>query len=209
MDRSTAALGVFLAATLACEVAAAQSYDPMTEPALDSTSDRAQESAPHDGPRHAAALPSPLPGPRSMCSDPFAPPLSQRTGHDDGRPQVLDAAGDLVPAAGAPSVSAPRPTPAAARLEVEALADLPAQGAAPDESHDEVPWCVSGDDPRCAPIGGGSTPVQVDGRTPVSGLCTRLTEPAWPQGDIIFTARTGHRPRAGVSFRIERPPRRA
>jgi hypothetical protein len=226
MDRSTAALGMFLAATLACEVAAAQSYDHAGATALDSGLQRAQierteqasSNQPPDNPlpRHAGAIPTaPVPGPRSMCSDPLAALQSEQSSEGDGAAPANAAVGELVPATGAPSVSpllpTPRPTSPTARLEPSTTGEPPAAlpGAAPDDREgSDVPWCVSSDDPRCAPIGGGGAPVQVEGRTPVSGLCARVTEPAWPTGDMVFSARTGSHPRAGVSFRIERPPRR-
>ncbi|MGD8858720.1 MAG: hypothetical protein PVI30_01840 [Myxococcales bacterium] len=224
MDRSAAALGMCLAATLVCEVAAAQSYALADTATPGSTFDRAgldrapiertAESSTDLPTRHVGALPTgPVPGPRSMCSDPLPPLQSERTAESDGAVPTFEAAGELVPAVGAPSASPSSPTPpaplAAAPPAADADADADVDRAPGHREGGDVPWCVSADDPRCAPIGGGGTPVRVEGRTPVSGLCTQLAGSAWPTGVMVFSARTGSRPRAGVSFRVERPPRRA
>jgi hypothetical protein len=81
--------------------------------------------------------------------------------------------------------------------------------AVPEAADDgQTAWCVSPDDPRCAPRDAG-TPLQT--QRSLLQLCdfasVRAPQPASIETDeVALLARLGA-PRAGVSMRLERPPR--
>jgi hypothetical protein len=79
-----------------------------------------------------------------------------------------------------------------------------ATGAAED---DELPWCVSADDPRCSPLRHDAPPLPIATR-PIPGAAAEAITPPPP---VIaaqrFTAHSGLAPRPGVASRVERPPR--
>lgn len=79
-----------------------------------------------------------------------------------------------------------------------ALEDIPAEDA---------PWCASPDDPRCSPRGGGAPSGTVDGRLPIVAVAFIAFAPALLGEAPSHFARFGLGPEAGVSYRVERPPR--
>ena len=90
--------------------------------------------------------------------------------------------------------------PDAPQLTLRTSADASDEG--------QIAWCVSSDDPRCAPRDAGS-PLQTQRSLPQ--LCDfvslRTPQPACIETDsVALLARLGA-PRAGVSMRLERPPR--
>ena len=89
--------------------------------------------------------------------------------------------------------------PAAPRA---ALAEVPAP---PRE--EDLPWCASADDPRCAPLPGDSTALRLALRQPLAAAAATLPRSTAVTGEFAFTPRTGLVPHAGIRNRVERPPR--
>jgi len=81
----------------------------------------------------------------------------------------------------------------------------PAHQAPPHE--DELPWCVSADDPRCAPLHNDSAPPNTERRI-TAGVFAAVTSPLIVGESVrTFTACVGLAPHPGVHHRVERPPR--
>ena len=115
---------------------------------------------------------------------------------------LLGAALVLPQSAVAQSAMCAAPDFAAAleRAEHEAALPLPLR----DE---DLPWCATAEDPRCAPLDSHSAPVALGLRQPLAAAtCDSATRFA-ASDDSTFTPRVGLLPRAGTSSRIERPPR--
>jgi hypothetical protein len=72
---------------------------------------------------------------------------------------------------------------------------------------DELPWCVSADDPRCAPLHGSPRPVDSALRRAAGMPCDVAPPTIEPNSDLEFGTRVGLIPHDGVSQRVERPPR--
>jgi hypothetical protein len=73
---------------------------------------------------------------------------------------------------------------------------------------DELPWCVSADDPRCAPL--HSDPARLGSDTSIAFTASQpgaQSVAPQPRRPAAWTARSGLAPRPGVSARVERPPR--
>jgi hypothetical protein len=86
------------------------------------------------------------------------------------------------------------------RQEAQALVPAPLR----DE---ELPWCASPEDPRCAPLHGDSGSIRISMREPtaIAGDPAGIARAC--AGADSFTPSTGLHPRAGVHGRVERPPR--
>jgi hypothetical protein len=83
------------------------------------------------------------------------------------------------------------------------------RAAEPPLRDDELPWCVSADDPRCAPLHHGAEPISVASRqaaTADADAPVRIVPNARAQ---VFTPDPGLAPHPGIAHRIERPPRAA
>ena len=83
------------------------------------------------------------------------------------------------------------------------------EAALPLQPRDEdLPWCASAEDPRCAPLDSHSAPVGLGLRQPLAVTTAEVATARRPAADdSTFTSRVGLAPRAGISNRIERPPR--
>lgn len=115
---------------------------------------------------------------------------------------LLGAALVLPQHAGAQSVMCAEPDFAAAleRAERDAAAPLPL-------GDEDLPWCANADDPRCAPLDAGSTPLSLGLRHPLAVDAEQPDGACIPSADRIFAPHVGLVPRAGISSRLERPPR--
>jgi hypothetical protein len=72
---------------------------------------------------------------------------------------------------------------------------------------EELPWCASADDPRCAPLHDNSAPSSVGVRiAPVLDTSAPKPEPI-ASSDHEFMQHAGLLPSAGELGRLERPPR--
>lgn len=74
---------------------------------------------------------------------------------------------------------------------------------------DELPWCASDEDPRCAPLQGSSAPSSVSVRiaSAIEPFATKAEAIASAVHD--FMPHAGLLPSAGTESRLERPPRAA
>ena len=79
--------------------------------------------------------------------------------------------------------------------------------ATPAPRDEELPWCVSADDPRCAPLHHDTAPPQVGSRLPMAALADAPTRGDFATGHQAHTARAGLARNPGISHRVERPPR--
>jgi hypothetical protein len=82
------------------------------------------------------------------------------------------------------------------------------QPAATDAAEDDdLPWCLSADDPRCAPLHHDAAPLPVASRASAATAAEAIT-PAPPViASQCFTPHNGLAPRSAEPSRIERPPR--
>jgi hypothetical protein len=85
------------------------------------------------------------------------------------------------------------------------LQAAPARQALPRE--DELPWCVSADDPRCAPLHHGSGPLSTERRITAGVFATVSPPTILAESVRTVTACVGLLPHPGVHHRVERPPR--
>jgi hypothetical protein len=92
---------------------------------------------------------------------------------------------------------------------LERLADTTVADAAPPPTDGEVPWCANSDDPHCAPLPARPEPTRVEGRTPVNAVSHAATSDDWPCGSARPSSAQGLSHAAGVTHRLERPPRPA
>ena len=81
----------------------------------------------------------------------------------------------------------------------------PARQAPPRE--DELPWCVSADDPRCAPLHNDSGPLSTERRITAGLFATAPCPLIVAESARTFTTCVGLLPHPGVHHRVERPPR--
>jgi hypothetical protein len=90
-------------------------------------------------------------------------------------------------------------------IEREVLqADAPLPSPLRDE---ELPWCASSDDPRCAPLHDNSVPSSVGVRiAPALDTSASWSEPI-ASAEHEFIPHAGLLPSAGQFSRLERPPR--
>jgi hypothetical protein len=89
-------------------------------------------------------------------------------------------------------------------IEQAARAAPPHQTPLPE---DDLPWCVSADDPRCAPLRNDSGPLSTERRI-AAGVFLDTASPAMlPETIQTFTECVGLVPHQGVHHRVERPPR--
>ena len=100
------------------------------------------------------------------------------------------------------------PQASASSLEVVVAMPAPATGLVPAPSEDEeLPWCVSPEDPRCSPLPGHSTASEIA----VRGFIATSPALAPPARSLPRTTRNfaaaGLVPASGVHERLERPPR--
>jgi len=72
---------------------------------------------------------------------------------------------------------------------------------------DELPWCVSADDPRCAPLHNGSGPLSTERHIAAGVFATEPFPAVVAETVRSFTARVGLVPHPGIHHRVERPPR--
>jgi hypothetical protein len=94
-----------------------------------------------------------------------------------------------------------------AMLDVEdAHADAPLPSPLRDE---ELPWCASADDPRCAPLDNSRAPSSVGVRKAPAIEVAALPTEAIAEAAHDFMPHAGLAPSAGTSSRLERPPRAA
>jgi hypothetical protein len=111
--------------------------------------------------------------------------------HSDGRAATIDA--PIANAAGR-VIAAPCTN----------TADCPAQPT----HEDDLPWCVSADDPRCAPLHTGTRSQDTDShRIAPSAACDPTSMAVAPAYRASFTPASGLLPQAGIDQRVERPPR--
>jgi putative hemolysin len=82
-----------------------------------------------------------------------------------------------------------------------------ARPTVPPLREEDLPWCVSADDPRCAPLHHDSAPTQLVARLMVTAHADTPARDNLPNGSQALTPHTGLTPRPGVQERIERPPR--
>jgi hypothetical protein len=87
-------------------------------------------------------------------------------------------------------------------------AAAPAHAAVPPLHEEELPWCVSADDPRCAPLHHDSAPIQLVTRLLVTAHADTPARASIPNGSPALTPHIGLTPRPGVQERVERPPRK-
>jgi hypothetical protein len=79
------------------------------------------------------------------------------------------------------------------------------QAAPPPE--DELPWCVSAEDPRCAPLHTDSGPLSTERRITAGVFATVASPLNVAESARTFTTCVGLVPHPGVHHRVERPPR--
>jgi len=94
-----------------------------------------------------------------------------------------------------------------------ALDLLTARVAPPSEApspvrDEDLPWCASAEDPRCAPLHGDSSSIRMALRHPLAATASPVAERPTGSGDFTFTPDVGLIARPGISNRVERPPRR-
>jgi hypothetical protein len=76
-----------------------------------------------------------------------------------------------------------------------------------DESDGSVPWCLTPDDPRCAPRDASSLPDPSRAPVPLSAsVCPQLGSPRGEQISVPRASPLGAA-RSGSQGRVERPPR--
>jgi hypothetical protein len=83
---------------------------------------------------------------------------------------------------------------------------VPSEAPSPMRDED-LPWCASAEDPRCAPLHGDSTSIRIALRHPVAAGSAFAPQRPTASDDDEFTPDAGLAPRAGISNRVERPPR--
>lgn len=102
----------------------------------------------------------------------------------------------------------PEQPPSAAWLE--ALAPrLPADAIAPADTapaDDDVLWCATPDDPRCAPLPADTEQQRIEARTLLNAAHEEAASNDWPLREAGFGACLGLGPVVGVRQRLERPP---
>jgi len=80
---------------------------------------------------------------------------------------------------------------------------------APSPTRDEdLPWCASAEDPRCAPLHGDSSSIHMALRHPMAATASPAARRPIEADDCTFTPDAGLAARPGISNRVERPPRR-
>jgi hypothetical protein len=94
---------------------------------------------------------------------------------------------------------------------IEETGNNPTAHAAPAREaplpEDELPWCVSADDPRCAPLHTDSGPLGPERYSP-AGVFATEPSPTTVAGAVrTMTACAGLVAHQGVHHRVERPPR--
>jgi hypothetical protein len=92
----------------------------------------------------------------------------------------------------------------------EHSAPIANDGAPVPLREEDLPWCVSADDPRCAPLHNDAGRFGSDssvGFTAAQPHADAL--PPKPPACETWTPSSGLAPRLGVSHRVERPPRGA
>jgi hypothetical protein len=92
-----------------------------------------------------------------------------------------------------------------ATLHVAPAHQAPPRQAPPYD--DELPWCVSADDPRCAPLHNDSGPLSTERRVTAGVFATPSSPVISAESVRTFTTRVGLFPHPGVRHRVERPPR--
>jgi hypothetical protein len=89
--------------------------------------------------------------------------------------------------------------------DAEVAAHVAPARQAPRE--DELPWCVSADDPRCAPLHNGSGPLSTERHLAAGVFATESSPSVSAENVRTFTSRVGLVAHPGVQNRVERPPR--
>lgn len=121
-------------------------------------------------------------------------------------------------------------TPHASRSAVELTADAISEaGAAPEQANyaepreprstqlpiaypapvrdEELPWCTSSEDPRCSPLHTNTSAAASDTRSSAATPSGAAVAPLRIGTCMKLSARLGLAPEAGISHRVERPPR--
>jgi hypothetical protein len=119
----------------------------------------------------------------------------------------ITAAAVLLPQHASALRAQPKPWPSIAMCAPAFGATSAAHAAVPPLREEELPWCVSADDPRCAPLHHDAAPTQLVGRMLVTAYADAPVRGELPNGSQIFTPRSGLNPQPGVQARVERPPR--
>ncbi len=118
----------------------------------------------------------------------------------------LPAAASALPARVAQAGHAPKPHSTGTMCAAPPAA-TPSGTSIPPAGDDELPWCVNGSDPRCAPLHHDSAPLHVEGR-PAATADANALPCLLPDGSAQkHRPQLGLSPRSGVSERLERPPR--
>ncbi|MDH5672253.1 MAG: hypothetical protein OEZ06_08895 [Myxococcales bacterium] len=89
-----------------------------------------------------------------------------------------------------------------------AQAGAEAEPSLAEPEQDELLWCASPDDPRCAPRGGSSGSYRDGGLQHAGSANAPGTRPDAEGRQSPRSARLGLAPRAGVQGALERPPQR-
>ena len=108
----------------------------------------------------------------------------------------------LTQSAAALSPMCTEPSFASAQEQREAQAIVPTP-----LREEDLPWCASAEDPRCAPLHGDTGSLAIGIRQATAVAADAVVPRRAPVGDERFTPNLGLHPHAGVASRIERPPR--
>jgi hypothetical protein len=127
-------------------------------------------------------------------------------------PQGVDAQNAVCsePSIGGIGGIAPALRGGAMSIELQsARSAAPLEGQLPlrDERDEDLPWCTSADDPRCAPLPGDSAAVSMALRQPLAAAAHGDAMASSPASEEELTPHVGPSPCTGISNRVERPPR--
>jgi hypothetical protein len=126
---------------------------------------------------------------------------------------VITASGDEAASPSAPGMCSdalPARAPLLTRAEHVAGVQPVREAREPRESDDQPAWCISADDPRCAPRDASGAPDVSRGQAPLPAAAEfSLPRPhGVPPAPTLRAVQLGA-PRSGSHVRLERPPRPA